>query len=146
VRIARSSALGRRELPRSGIRPVKLALGLTLGLALLAPSFATAGSRAFSSGPPGEQCVGGGYTYKYATSTQAGTYHTQGSSCFKTVRMSFWSPDGTGWVERDWVTGWGATISDSIALSADARSYHEFFKSGYYGQAGYTCSWLPGAC
>jgi hypothetical protein len=140
------SALGRRELPRSAIRPVKLALGLTLGLALLAPSFATAGSRAFSSGPPGEQCVGGGSTYKYATSTQAGTYHTQGSSCFKTVRMYFWSPDGTGWVERDWVTGWGATISDSIALSADARSYHEFFKSGYYGQAGYTCSWLPGAC
>jgi hypothetical protein len=54
--------------------------------------------------------------------------------------MTFWSPDGTGWVERDWVTGFGATISDSIALSADARSYHEFIKSGYFGQAGYTCS------
>lgn len=84
---------------------MKLALGLILALALLAPSFANAGSRSFSSGT----CVGGGYTYKYVSSTHGGTYHTYGSNCFKTVRLTF-------------------------------------VQLGQLGQAGQTCSWLPGAC
>jgi hypothetical protein len=131
-----------RPAPGASHRAFKLALGIMLAFVLLAPSFALAGSRSFSSGT----CLGGGYTYKYTSSTQGGTFHTQGSNCFKTVQLTFWSPDGTGWVTRSWVTGWGATISDSVPLSADAYSYHEFVQPGWAGQAGETCTWLPGAC